>query len=73
MHEIAKLIFKMYEKTEPDLPDPENYDKVSKEFLQGLSKEQANLFYDLELMYLEIIEKSQIGLLEFLLNLFVDE
>ncbi len=73
MHEIAKLIFKMYENTKPDLPDPENYDKVSKEFLMGLSKEQASLFYDLESMYLEITENSQIAILEFLLNLFIEE
>ena len=73
MHEIAKLIFKMYESAKPEVKAPEDFDKLNYDFFIGLSNEQKDMFLKLETMYLEIMETQQISFLEFLLGTFVEE
>ncbi len=70
MHEIADLIFRMYLSTNPSVDEPEEFDCLSKQFISGLSEGQAALFYELETMYYEMMDRKLIALLEFLINLY---
>lgn len=72
---IANMLYKIYENWAPkeSVEESEEFDKIEKEFIESLNKNQRKNFLDLEIFYMEIVKNHSILVIEFLLNNLITE
>ncbi len=75
MKTVAEMFYKIFEESESKekVEQPQEFENLEQQFVQNLSKDQRNMFLDLEIFYMEIVKKHSILLIEFLLKILMNE
>lgn len=70
LQKIAEILYHAYEKDtmEEDL-SPEGYDEAFKKFIMSLDKNQEELFYEYEAIYLELLIAHETRAIRYVLEL----
>jgi len=72
---VAEMFYKIFEESESKekVEQPQEFENLEQQFVQNLSKDQRNMFLDLEIFYMEIVKNHSILLIEFLLKILMNE